>query len=613
MNTKSTAFRFEIGLGLALIILVLVILNFASHYALFRIEQSLHDQIEDELSEAAVVTANAMFRFGGAEFSDSLIDHIKYDYTLESLSIVPLHSNRVIAIQRGDDLDPELQSIDSTLTTRDLLPILQTRTIYRHKKGNAGSTLLFPTEYAGSKYIIIIAKNSALLSSVENAGRTLIFFGFLGLVIIVYIASRFMRFVTDPFNRLKEKAKASGRLDLSAGDEMTQLIQSYERIIDDLKIKEQELVYLNELITRRAESLEIYNNYILKSIHTGVITFNNEKEISTINDAAMTILNIPSIDYAGKGYLELLKDYAGLISLVEKFISTGSPIDNRSIRITTAQKDPITMVVSLSHLTDSQGNIIGLALILNDQTDLSKLQQELELNRRMASLGEMSGGLAHQLRNSTAAIVGFGKMISKKAEKDNPIRENIRLLLDEAIEASELVARFLDFAQPLNLVASEFDIKELIENVVALTRGKYNLVEFRIDYKHDSGLIGWGDQLLLKQAIGNIVDNACHAVEGGNGLVQIKIINTAKAIKISIADNGPGIPDDYKDKIFTPFFSGSPSGSGLGLPLARKIITLHEGRVEYSSRAGKGTIFTITLPLSKTDRQARQLAKTSAS
>lgn len=596
MNIKSNGFRFEISLGLALIILVLVVLNFASHYALFRATKSLEAMVRDELSEAAVVMVNNIYHYETPDLPDSARNLIKGEYELDSLGIVSLNYARVMGIQAGEAPDSVILRLDRNITAGDLRPLLRNQTVFRHKEGDARCLLLFPMEYIGSKYFIAVSKESPLLGSMENAGRILIFFGILGVVIIIYVSGKFVHFITRPFNRLREKAVASGRLDKETGDEMTQLIRSYEKMIDDLRVKEQQLVALNDMVLRRAEDLEVYNNYILGSINTGIITFNSERRVATINRAAVTILNLQADKYGDAACTELLADFSSLLGLVEDFYATGKPIINSGVEIL-GEGRRRKLSVSLSPLGDSQGTNIGLSILFNDQTDFMMIQEELELNRRMASLGEMSGGLAHQLRNATAAIVGFARLIDRKTDADSPLKENVRSILKEAMETSALVGHFLDFARPLELSAEEFRPVELMKSVVNSAKIKYDKARIELDCDEDRELAIFGDQLLLKQALGNIVDNACRAVAESDGMVRVTARPNATMLEITIADNGPGIPDTYRDKIFTPFFSGTPSGSGLGLPLARKIITLHGGQITFESHPGRGTAFKVILPL----------------
>lgn len=609
MGRRYRDFQLEIRLGLALIVLVLVVLNISSHYVLFRVKQSVELQIKDELYEAAVMTAGQIHRLHTVDLPDSAVEEITDYYSLDDLSILHFNYDRVMAIQKGYCLDPEWLSLDSAMSPDDLKPLLLNKPVFRHKSGDEYNMVFFPTELAGSKFIIAVGRNSTLLSSVEKAGRTLVFVGLLGILVIIYASLKFVRFAVYPFKRLKEKAEKSGHLEHTSGDDVVQLISSYEKIIDRLKEKEKELVELNKIVSRRADDLEVYNNYILESISAGIITLDSERNISTVNRAVIKIFGFADVDMAGENYRKLLEDYPELLSLIEQFFTDGMTIDNQKVHIADDQKNGQILNISISHLTDSQGNDIGVSVILNDQTDFFKLQAELELKKRMALLGEMSGGLAHQLRNSVAAIVGFAKLIGKKAKGESIIRQNIDLLLKESSEAEALVSRFLDFARPLELRPVELKIGGLIAEVVAATQEKYSNIKIEPGSISGEQLFIPGDPLLLKQALGNIVDNACESYDGAEGEVRIKVEKTSAWIQVRVVDSGSGIPDEYKDKIFTPFFSGSPSGSGLGLPLARKIITLHDGRLDFESASGKGTTFMISLPLAQAPTRETRAAK----
>jgi two-component system nitrogen regulation sensor histidine kinase NtrY len=460
MSRKKRKFQFEIRLGLALIVLVLLILNFASHYTIFRVERSLEKLIKDELSEAAVKTSNCMDRYGAVDLPDSAVAMIIADYALSDIDVIHLNYDRVLAIQKNQNPDLAFLCIDSGITSEILGPVLLNEAVFYHNSGDKEFILFYPFAFTGSKYLIAVSKNSSLLGSLENVGRILIFFGVLGLIIILYVASKFLRQVIDPFKRLREKAEKSGRLDQSGDDEVAQLISSYEKIIIELR------------------------------------------------------------------------------------------------------------------------------------------QKEKELSRRMELLYEMSGGLAHQLRNSIAAIVGFGRMIQKKASGmgQDIIEQNVEYLLKESGEAEELVARFLDFAKPLQLDESKFELSEFLGNMVASISKKYKNIDITVDSKSIESIFLHADELLLKQAVGNLIDNACLAYDGVRGEVKIRAEVFGAICRINIIDDASGIPEEYQDKIFTPFFSGSPSGTGLGLPLAQKIIALHKGTLTFESIPDKGTTFSISLP-----------------
>ncbi|MEW5924340.1 MAG: ATP-binding protein [Candidatus Zixiibacteriota bacterium] len=596
MLRKHKDFQLDIRLGLTLIVMVLLTLNFASHYTLYRVKQSVELETKDKLYEAGVKAANLIQREGGDVELTRAFNEIKLDYSLSKLAILDVS---IEMIKNPDDhlmLDSILVSIDSGLTAEAILPLLINQPVYFHKSGQPDNLVLFPAGSGENAKVVVAVKPSALLSSLEMAGRILIYVGILGVIVIIYATLKFARYIIKPFKSLKEKAVDSGRLDESGGDDVSRLIQSYGTIISELKQSEKELLRLNEIITRRADDLEVYNNYVLKSINTGVITLDNEKKISTINRAAAMIFQIEPDSLAGSDYHGLFAEYPGLLQEIDRFFVHGGPVSNRQISIAAPDKREIILGISISLLEDSQSRVIGAWIILNDQTEFIRMREELDLKTRMATLGEMSGGLAHQLRNSIAAIVGFARLVSKKNDTNPEVKQYTDYLLGESLEAELLVARFLDFARPLVINPESIRVGEMLENVVSSIREKHKKISIRLDDSASLNELISGDALFLKQAIANIVDNACRAVDEGGGQVIISVEADEGYVEIRVSDNGCGIPDENREKIFTPFFSGSPSGSGLGLPLARKIINLHEGRLTFESQPGQGTTFYIRLP-----------------
>jgi len=226
-------------------------------------------------------------------------------------------------------------------------------------------------------------------------------------------------------------------------------------------------------------------------------------------------------------------------------------------------------------------------------------------------LGEMAGGLAHQLRNSMGAITGYCALLKKRLRKSGLEIGSIEALIQETAEAEKLVERFLQFARPLAFKPEPASVNELVAQVVSTfeARPDCRQAEFVVR-QTDDFTIGL-DPLLMKQALTNIVENAFNAYENRKGRVEIRVGQvslipannwqesgtSALQLQIEVEDFGCGIAEDDLDKIFTPFFSCRPSGTGLGLPLARKIVDLHLGSLSVESQLGKGTTFTISLPI----------------
>ncbi len=592
---KSQGVRLEIRLGIAVIILVLTVLNVASYYTLYRIGNSLENNIREKLAEASLLAAGHMNEEVKGYIDSDLKSRIVFDYALEGLEIFPLDFDRVIEISRNGLADSAMIAFDSILAMRDISPILYNNPVYLYGSKHQHYILLFPTERVGSKYIVAASRRNDLIGAIANAKVVLQIFSIIVGIVIVLVVIRLIRNVIRPFGVLAEEVRRANPDEGIESDDINEVIRSYESMITELREKESELRKLNEIMTRKADHLEIYNNHVLRSIDTGIVTLDKDNNISTVNPAASKFLGIDQYDTVGQSYRHAFSSLPDMIDGLEENISKRIPIQYREIT-RDSEDGKRVFLYSVANLTDSRDEKIGRVLIINDQTRFMEMQRELENSRRLAVIGEMSGGLAHQLRNSIMAIMGFARLIGKKTGEEDPLRDTSENLITEARQAELLVARFLDYARPLQISPDKFRFNDLLDEIIEASNSRYPQIEIVIE-NTDEPIDIDADHLLLKQALGNIVDNACNAYDGRSGKISISFETRGGKLSIAVKDNAGGIPEDIRGQIFTPFFSGSPSGSGLGLPLAEKIVSLHNGRITFESESEQGTEFTIEIPL----------------
>jgi signal transduction histidine kinase len=187
-------------------------------------------------------------------------------------------------------------------------------------------------------------------------------------------------------------------------------------------------------------------------------------------------------------------------------------------------------------------------------------------------------------------------------------------LLDECREAEDLISRFLSFARPLEFAPQPVIVGEVIKEAVEQIRLAGIPPGMSLKQNVSPGLELSGDPLLLKQALANLIDNGVKACEGSGGSVEVRAWSKDRHVVLEVEDTGSGIPEEDLERIFTPFYSSRPSGTGLGLPLVRKIVDLHAGRLEARSELGHGSCFTITLtvhsPVDKAEASPKIDART---
>jgi two-component system, NtrC family, sensor histidine kinase AtoS len=369
------------------------------------------------------------------------------------------------------------------------------------------------------------------------------------------------------------------------------IISAFHEVTKQLKEKEQELERLRSLAEKRAEEVESYNKDILRCVTNGVIAFDGKRLATAFNRAAEEILAVPQEDRLGTSCIDIFGE--GEIC--------------RAVQITFEQQRPVTRgEASISRpdgtvwlgyntalLTDQQEKPLGVILSFSDLTEVKRLQEQMELRERLTALGEMSAGIAHELRNPMAVIAGYLKLFSRKA--DDAQKKILGDIGDEINGMNRIIGDLLMFARPAALNRVQVNIQELLEGCLAAVlqaRGGGPVVTTRISL---SGEHIAADEGLLKQSFCNIIQNAVEAMPDGGELgIESRLVG--REVIVSIRDAGSGILADKLKKIFLPFFTTKDKGTGLGLALAHKFILSHGGRIEVESEEGKGSLFTVSLP-----------------
>lgn len=235
---------------------------------------------------------------------------------------------------------------------------------------------------------------------------------------------------------------------------------------------------------------------------------------------------------------------------------------------------------------------------LREQTEvLFETEEQLRRADRLSALGELSAGMAHEIRNPLGSIKGAAEILRDDYGPDAPKREFIQILLKEADRLNQILQEFLSFARPTPPELKQEDVNEVIESVLALTaqsaRSSRITVEQRLDRTIGKRDLDAG---LLKQAFLNLVLNAIQAMPAGGRLTVGSALRPG-GIEVQIADTGAGITPENRKKLFSPFFTTKKEGTGLGLAITFRIIQNHRGTIDVESEPGKGTTFTVRIPI----------------
>lgn len=404
---------------------------------------------------------------------------------------------------------------------------------------------------------------------------------FFSSAVIVIVGLTLLFFFRLLFRFSRHKKKQEGKDSSQVGF----VVDTFHELVSQLKEKEKELEVLRKHAEDRAAAIEGYNENILQSVQSGVITLDDEMKVTKINFAAAKMLEIQTQNIIGQHHDMVLN------TPITDFLKDKKVIERGEISYLTPSGKRIWLGLTLSPLKNSEGTTIGQILIFTDLTHLKAIESQMELRNKLSSLGEISAGIAHELRNPMGVIAGYTKLLSKKA--DIALKPTVDAISREIVVMDRIISDFLSFARPVELNLADIDLKSIIEYCLMVTAEKRNDIHLQVEFDHVPTIKG--DAVLMRQAFINLIQNSLEAMPQG-GHLTIKVHSARHDfVDIIIDDTGHGISENVKDKIFLPFFTTKEKGTGLGLAIVHKIVISHGGSMQVDS-SENGTTFKLRLP-----------------
>jgi len=475
--------------------------------------------------------------------------------------------------------------------------------VYTNESGRQVKTIYLPLSDSGSQVVAVLGV-SLDVSETDKAERGAVtalliklFVAVAAFVIVYYLVKLFL--AQRGIMQTSGLTPDSGR-----GEKTGFVIDTFHVMIQQLKAKEQDLQRLRSSAEMRAARIENYNENILQSVSSGVITFSRERMITTFNQSAERILDFSREEAVGKSCEELFGKKSEINQLLEAAMDRQQAITRQECSLRKKNGERIWAGISTSLLRDPQNQMIGTTLVFSDLTEIKRLQEQVELKKRLTVLGEMSAGLAHEMRNFMGTIMGFSRLLSKKIEAGDPKQRMVEAILSELSAMDRLIDDLLSYARPTELNLFPLELDPLIRRVAlqALSQAKDPKPKLTISIASDLPRVKL-DEIQTRQALTNLIRNAVEAMpDGGELRVMASVrptaqVSTIKEIEIAISDTGMGIPKDRIDRVFLPFFTTKEKGTGLGLAIVHKIVLSHNGRIEVDSQPELGTTFRLYFPL----------------
>ena len=593
-----------------------------------RIENSNHDlivKISDQMLAEDLVT------FTDTLPADSHLDRYREKYALDLVEIYtpqfkragrvlsPLLDARNLSalgdeVLRPDTLRKAIKTTRETLANGELIRTFGPITgegPNREVRAYLGIGMLVPQALAAD--MRAINKNFEEYQQIKMLEKPIqttyyMYWSIIALLVMfcaIWFGFYLAKSMTIPLMELAEGTRrvANGdltvHLDLSAGDEIGVLVDSFNKMTHDLRLSREQLELSAEMLRQRNIEIEARRRYmeiVLKNISAGVISLDASGIILTMNTSAEKMLNLNADRILNRRFEELLP--RPFLEKARKAwdeiqLATGRTVE-RPLRLNIQGRSRI-FLASLAALQDDNRRPIGVVIVFDDLTELEKAQ-------RMAAWREVARRIAHEVKNPLTPISLSAQRLKRKYGQqigDAVFEECTRMIIDHVELIRNLVNAFSDFARFPSANPQPCDLAPIIEETVALYKEGHEDICFSLQIEGNLPLPMLSlDRQQIKQAMINLVDNAISASRG-TGQIEIRLAHNqaAEKFRIIVSDNGPGISDEDKSRLFEPDFSTKKTGMGLGLTIVNTIVAEHHGTIRVEDRQPRGARFIITLPI----------------
>lgn len=370
-------------------------------------------------------------------------------------------------------------------------------------------------------------------------------------------------------------------------------------------------------------SLRLLHERIVESIRSGLITTDLDGNIYTFNAAAMEITGYRLDQVQGTSISSLFGDIQESIDLSLAAAGEGEPLPRFETDLTTPDGFAVRIGYSVSLLFSELQEASGLIITFQDLTDIRSMEESVRRKDRLAAVGRVAAGLAHEIRNPLGAMRGAIQVLESKMPKESIETGLMDIILKESDRLNNIITNFLGYARPMAATFSDTNVGEAINDTITLLKHSPDVKDHHKLTLNigDMPIIILADMTQLKQIFWNLARNALQAMpDGGELTIGVETVPNNR-IRITFADTGIGMTPDQVEQLFEPFSNSTTGGTGLGLSIVYQIVRDHNGMINVRSREGEGTVITVDLPKenrrvvtetangSKTDSESSKLSE----
>jgi len=347
---------------------------------------------------------------------------------------------------------------------------------------------------------------------------------------------------------------------------------------------------------------------VLDSVGDGVIVINAEGLVTLMNPAAEEMTGRSRRQVVGSRFLDSFKAEPVLVEMVERTSASGISLSDQDNVVLNPSGRVIPANATTFPLMRSDGETIGVVLTLRDLTSIRELEAAVRQADRLATLGTLAAGLAHEVKNPLGGIKGAAQLLERELDDDSDLLEYPRVMIKEAERIDKIIRQLLELASPRGPRYTPVNLHMVLGDIILLQREAAGSRDVSISTGFDPSIPPiMADEAQLTQVFLNLIRNAIEAMpEGGRLSVTSRVLaeyhlarneNRSRMVAVEVADTGPGISEENLAKVGTPFFTTKDNGTGLGLAICQKIVGEHRGMLKIDSKPGQGTKISVLLPL----------------
>ncbi|NIS60112.1 MAG: PAS domain-containing protein [Proteobacteria bacterium] len=356
------------------------------------------------------------------------------------------------------------------------------------------------------------------------------------------------------------------------------------------------LVQSYYLVEKTLDEMKSYTQNVVENMPNGLISVDPEGKIVSINRNAADLLGLGERRIRGISFDHVIdRDVFNLNETLE----SGREVIEREVSCRTSGGEFLPVSISATPLRDADGKNMGAVAILRDMREIRELQEKVRRSERLASLGRLASGIAHEIRNPLSSIKGFAQYFQGKLKPTSQDRGYADIMIREVERLDRVIAGLLDFARPQEPHPEPASIRQILDHSLQLLESDLQEKDIEVERNYNDGDTNLNiDRDQITQAFLNIFKNSLESMEEGGKLkISLNRNRDKSMVEIRVSDTGSGISRENLSRIFDPFFSTKKKGTGLGLAITLKIIENHGGEIGVDNSEGEGTTFRIRLPL----------------